>query len=287
MGKNVIKHGGKSGILPPAREIFKQPIKPIAIKKNPNTGYASNIPHPRGSTREAIVPKVVTIEEKISKTAPEPKKIYSNAELSKLSADQQWKIKNSKLRRDYLKESYYQEEKNLEHKEKIQHLKESKAKEEAAAASHYEVSEAFRLTLPSMEQFLEGPIVRQRTKEEKRLLQLKREHNRLQRELAIKEQKASDLLRLCSSAKNFIVTEEELERKVEELYRTGPKAYFNGSNMNSFEDQQALDIEKTVQEKLFGTVNEGPGISTIEDILSGETEKLKNAVEEKVKQNDK
>ncbi|KAI0460976.1 hypothetical protein LJB42_001305 [Komagataella kurtzmanii] len=287
MGKNVIKHGGKSGILPPAREIFKQPIKPIAIKKNPNTGYAPNIPHPRGSTREAIVPKVVTIEEKISKTAPEPKKIYSSEELSKLSADQQWKIKNSKLRRDYLKESYYQEEKNLEHKEKIQHLKESKAKEEAAAASYYEVSEAFRLTLPSMEQFLEGPIVRQRTKEEKRLLKLKREHNRLQRELAIKEQKASDLLRLCSSAKNFIVTEEELERRVEELYRTGPKAYFNGSNMNSFEDQQAQDIEKTVQEKLFGTVNEGPGISTIEDILSGETEKLKNAVEDKVKQNDK
>ncbi|KAG7839504.1 hypothetical protein KL942_003115 [Ogataea angusta] len=54
MGKGAARFGGKSGFLPKPRDIFKQPYKQVVYQKEPDTGYADGILHPRGTTRDLI-----------------------------------------------------------------------------------------------------------------------------------------------------------------------------------------------------------------------------------------
>ena len=56
MGRNVLKYGGKSGILPKVRPIFRKPIRPPteyeqAKEHSIETGYAEGIPLPKLTER--------------------------------------------------------------------------------------------------------------------------------------------------------------------------------------------------------------------------------------------
>lgn len=74
MGKNVLKYGGKSGLLPKVKPIFNKPIRPptvyeLANEKTLETGYAEGVPLPiiKGKTipRQQRSKKVVTVAERI------------------------------------------------------------------------------------------------------------------------------------------------------------------------------------------------------------------------------
>ncbi|ODV95786.1 hypothetical protein PACTADRAFT_32995 [Pachysolen tannophilus NRRL Y-2460] len=283
MGKGVAKFGGKSGILPLPRQIFKQPIKPLKIEHNPNIGYAPDVKHPRGSTREPIYPKVVPVEERIVKTIAAPKRNFTEEEFGKLPIAQQWKLKNSALRRDYLKDSYWKEAKRLELKEAREEEAKKKLEEEIKKAQQYEESTASKLTLPSVEQYLKGPIMRQRTEAETKELQAKRKLNLLNHELRLKEKKAADLLELYNASTQFIITEEQLADAVSKAFDTNSSYSSAFSTTQTFKSLSSTsnsrvsvgnDIDTAIANALLGRVNGGPDLNDVKDTLHGETYKL-------------
>lgn len=274
MGKGALKFGGKSGVLPAVRQIFKQPIKPVERKIDPNVGYAENVLQPKGTSREQKLPPVYTVNDRIANTVKLPKKELATGELESLNAKQREKIEKSQLRRRYFIESLTKEEQKLEtdkiKEERIKALKEAKEK-----ANIVEEIPAAKLTLPTIAKYLDGPLMRNRTPEEKDLLNAKRKANRLNREYNTKLNAASNLLKLYYSAENFITTETDLKKAVEDAFKPGNEiiALINP-------EQKTHNYNDKIGDALFGTMNARPGLPRIIEHMSGEHAEFHKKVQE-------
>lgn len=268
--KGNAKFGGKSGILPEPRQIFKQPFKKYNYKKEIDTGYAKDIQHPKGTTRDLILPKVFSIDQRLKKSAAEPKKKYDD--LSKLPIAQQYKIKNAELRRKFLKESYIKEANRLDKQEKLHEKIELLNKEKEAEALLHESTEADLLTAPTVESYLNGPLIRPRTEEEIELLQMKRRANYLNEKLKVQNDKAIKLFELYNSSSNFAITDEALEVKVENAFseKTLKELLSSLNNESSFINiNSENNLSNTIKNIIVGKNERGPTYSKVEDTLSG------------------
>lgn len=289
LSKRSIKYGGKSGILPEVRPIFKKnPIRPKSEhekleESHIEQGYAEGIPLPKkkGFTfhRKPVERPVITVEERIQKhiEGGRPK-----VDKSKLSGDELWAVQRDEIRRQHLKDAYLTEEKRLR---RIDELKvkaleaEHKHKDKQ---EHYQESEATKLTLPTLDSYLKGPIMRPRTSEEQMLLEEKRLLNRKVRELESKEAKATDLLELYHAAGKFITTEEELEVAIRDAFEVKVGRFESSERLiedklfgyhNTYANTKSN--ERMIKDAAFGEIDGQPGLDTVKDTLSGEAEKLR------------
>lgn len=284
MGKGALKYGGKSGLLPKPRQIFKQPYKHEVYKKPTDSGYAEGILHPKNITRDYILPKVSTPIQLLNKTANEPKKKYQKEEISKMPISQQFKIKNAEMRRKYLKESYETEVKRLERIEKFK--EELKIEEEKIAIEkgQHKQSKAEIFTSPTIENYLEGPLVRSRTEEENEILKLKRESNRLQTKLNVDNERASNLLELYNASIDFAITEEKLEKMVDSAFDS--KADETWKQITASNPSKISAVKNIVRfndaivDIVLDNVNKGPGYEAVEDYLDGFTDDIHQLAEQ-------
>ncbi|VEU21183.1 DEKNAAC102102 [Brettanomyces naardenensis] len=273
MGKGAIRFGGKSGVLPKPRQIFKQPYKHEVYVKAHDTGYADGIIHPRGTTRDLIRPEVFTPEQRLKKTAKLPNKKYSEVELGQMPEAQRYKVKNAEMRRQYLKESYEGEVKRLERLESYQKkLSEERKKIEEEAQKH-EKSKAELYTIPTVESYLKGPLMKLRTEEETETLKLKREANRLAQEMKVKEERAIKLMELYNASSDFAITEGKLELLVDEAF-SDRKLKEVSKLLNINPDRlgtlpTTIEFENSLKDVILGNVNRGPSYEVVEDTLSG------------------
>jgi hypothetical protein len=273
MPKGIMRATGKSGLLPKPKAIFKQPYKHEVYQKPVDTGYAEDILHPKNITRDYIIPKVSTPEELLLKSAKEPAKKYSPEEISKLPVAQQFKIKNAEMRRQYLKESYEKEVKRLE---RVDYYAEQARLEEAKIAEEkakHTQSQAELYTAPTIESYLEGPLVRPRTEEEKEALKLKREANRLQTKLNIDTERASKLFELYNAASKYAITEDKLQQMVDSAFISNADDEWSRiarsvpAMMSTTKNAEAFD--NAIFKIASDNVNGGPGFEQVSDFLSG------------------
>lgn len=223
------------------------------------------------------MPRVISVEEKIAKTIREPKNKLTADELNQLPARQYWKQKNADMRRQFLKESYLSEARNLGKREAREKKLELATLEESKAAEQYEESLAQKLTLPSVEDYLNGPIVRPRTEEEKATLLAKRQLNRTTHELKVQQSKALQLLELYNASNNFIITEAQLDKSVEDAFERHTVGYSNLENLQiSRTSLQEPKFNTLVKDSLTGVINQGPDLNAVEESLSGEDVSLKH-----------
>lgn len=310
MVKRIAKYGFKSGILPKPRQII-QPFKTkleIEAEEKANVGFVDPdfIPKPSGeNTKTAAkvplkerIPAKVLIEN--SSKAPEPTDDRT-----------EWKKLNSALRRAYYQDSLTRHEQIEYRLMKKRELKEQQAKEEELRKSHPELSkqsEATILTLPTIEKFLtNGEFVVQRTPAEKKLLAKRREANRINEKITQKSRQYKTFLELYNNANNFIVDAQKLESIVKlkfgdaannllqfnslssevdqldmnrPIYDASkvvpPSALKSGDKLSSLEIARVADY--LVQELHGITSNGDPGLSRVEDALSGKTLEQKKAL---------
>lgn len=295
LSKRAVKYGGKSGILPEVRPIFRHnPIRPKTDHEKQEDdrieqGYAEGIPLPakKGFTfhRKPVEKPVVTVEERIEQhNARKPK-----ADKSQLSGDALWAVQRDELRRQHLKDAYLTEEKRLR---RIDELK-SKALESTHKhqdeLEHYQESEATKLTLPTVDSYLKGSIMRPRTHEEQALLEEKRLLNRKTRELKQMEANADELLELYHAAGKFITTEEELAVAIRDAFEVKVGRFESSERLiedklfgyhNTFANTKTT--ERLVKDAAFGEIDGQPGLETVKDTLSGEAEKTRRAAQTKL-----
>lgn len=276
MVKGPAKFGGKSGVLPVVREIFKKPIKPVVRVHDPNVGYAEGIPEPRGTSREQKLPEVLSVKELIKKTVPAPK--GEPKKLSTLQDAQRQRLAKANLRRQYYISSLKKEQIRLDEtaKKAIQKEEYLKRKEEENKVVE---SPAAKLTLPTISSYLKGPLMRPRTDQEKAVLLAKRRANRLNIELKIKTSRASNLLKLYYSAENFIINETDLEKAVEEAFLPG-----NEHIPILSPDQMGRQYNETIGDALFGTIHNKPGLVEVEEQVNGGARIFKEQIEEAARQ---
>lgn len=289
MAKGLMKATGKSGLLPRPKQIFKQPFKHEVYKKPTDTGYADGILHPKKISRDYILPKVSTPEKLLKKSAMVPKKEYTDEEISKMPISQQFKIKNAKMRREYLKESYETEVKRLERIE--EHVAKIKIEEEKAELENklHKASRAELYTAPTVESYLEGPLVRPRTDEENEILKSKRESNRLETKLKIDQERANSLFELYNGASNFAITEERLELMVDSAFNnTANESWeyissLRSSSINATKSDNTFDNE--IVNIVMDNVNGGPGFEQVNDYLNGFTDDLQQLADQIKREN--
>lgn len=290
MGKRNLKFGGKSGILPRVRPVFKRnPVRPptaheIAEEAKLEQGYAEGVPLPKkkGFTfhRHPVKPKVITVEERIKRNIEDRKP--SNVDESQLTQDQIWQLKRDEIRRAHLKDAYLTEAKRLQRIEELKAAQREAEEMTKKTDQEYEESLATTLTLPTIESYLKGPLMRDRTEEEKALVQEQRLLNRKTRELELREKSATDLLELYHAAAKFITTEEELEQAIHEAFEV---------DVSKFESNQMVIVNKLagyqqafanidasealVTNQAYGELNGQPGLPLVKDTVDGVIEKLK------------
>ncbi|KAK6202588.1 mitochondrial ribosomal protein of small subunit [Scheffersomyces amazonensis] len=294
MGKGVLKYGGKSGILPKIRPVFKgNPIRaklPFEREQEAKVekGFAEGIPLPkrRGYTFHRVEPEkeVLSVKERIARTID--RKSSENVDLSKLTEREQWAIHRDTIRREFLRSAYLTEAKRLERIDKIKEEQYKKKKKAEAQIGIHEESEAVKLTIPTIESYLKGPIMRQRTKEEQILVEEQRTLNRRTQELEEKSAKATQLLDLYHAASNFITTEEELEAAIVEAFevrvtdydRTLDQVKNKLNSAISFSNDSEIS-RKLIEDRALGEINGKPGLETVKDILSGHAETIRREAE--------
>lgn len=275
--KRALKYGGKSGILPPPRPIFKHnPIRPKTAEEKAEDarieqGFADGVPLPSKSGftfhRQPVQKPVVTVEQRIALVDERVTK----------KASEPWKQKQDELRRQHLKDAYRTEAQRLEHA--------AAAKQQAAAtdkASHraeHTHLEAAQLTLPTLDLYLLGPMMRPRTAEEKQRVRQQRAVNRQRAELAVKEARAEQLLALYHRAAAFITTEQELEAGIRDAFEVKVGRFESAERL--VEDKlfglhssyaTAKAAERMVKDAALGEINGNVGLATVKDTLSGATE---------------
>lgn len=284
MKKSLLKHGGKSGILPRPHQIFKKPLKPVVVDKSVPQGYAPGIQHPRGSTRDPVIPQHVPLSEYKLRIQSKDTETPIEQKISGLGEGKRFRKLNGELRKQYLIEALEHEEKRLELQEKKEKAKAAREHAEEHKLKQMEFESATtKLTLPTIESFLEGPIKRERTPEEKRLLRMKRILNRLTTEYLQKEQKAADLLEVYYDAENFIVDEEHLSSAIEAAFGKS-LFYFNAAqtevghkltDKSYFETQHMKQINNKLNEALFGATGPNrPGFPEVMDTVTGDLKDL-------------
>lgn len=287
LGKGTLKYGGKSGILPKLRPIFKNPIMPPPdyVKEKEaklEQGYAKGVTPPKvDGRRVSRVPKpkkIVPVEELIRKRVErEP-----NVDVSKLEGDALWAYKRDQIRKEHLRDAYLTEAKRLEKLEQLKARKHELEEQHKAEDKQHEDSEATKLTLPTIDSYLKGPIMRQRTPEEKAIKEEQRALNRRVEELKVQEARATELLELYHAAGSFITTEEELSEAIREAFEVKVGQF--ESNEHLVEDKlfgysnvyaNTKTNERAVKDAAFGEIDGQPGLQTVRDTLSGENEKLR------------
>ncbi|KAM3160477.1 hypothetical protein ACU8KH_04610 [Lachancea thermotolerans] len=291
MGKGAAKFGFQSGLLPNARSILKNPtIKQTSIiekakapkPKGPHgVGYAKNIAHPKGSHRDSPDVKFIDVEELISKTVPEPQ----HARIPK-TVQQEARLHKAQLRRSYLSESFRNEEKRLLHQEKMLQEKEAAhAEERQKELLALNESRSSDLTIPTMENTLQGPLMRQRTPEEMKILDMKRKHNRDIQQFQAKERKLEKLLKLFHVTDHFIVTEDQLIKKIDEVFANEASEALR-TKLSVGSSRPRSRSEKDIGDALFGSLGGGEfvGLPTIKEYVSGEMHTFANEVEDRNKQ---
>ncbi|SCU88769.1 LANO_0D03026g1_1 [Lachancea nothofagi CBS 11611] len=288
MGKGVAKYGFQSGILPTARSILKNPtvkqtdvlekLKAPKPKGAEGVGYAGNIAHPRGSHR--LPPKVefVDVEELVTNTVPEPQHTRAPK-----TTQQAIKLHKAQVRRSYLSESFRKEEERVLRQAQL--LKEKEAQlhqerqQELAALNETRSSD---LTIPTMENLLRGPLMRQRTPEEKEILQMKRKQNRDIIQLKSKERKLENLLKLHHVTDEFIVSESQLTKKIDEVFANESSEALR-TKLSVGTARPRSRNEKEIGDALFGSLGGGSfvGLPTIKEYVSGEMSSFAKEVEAK------
>lgn len=273
--------GSKSGLLPRPKKIFKQPYKHEIYTKPQDTGYAENILHPKNISREYQPPKVVTPEQRLARTAKEPAKKYSEEELALLPQAQQDKIRAAKLRRDYLKQSYDTEVKRLAKQEAFQQQRDLEHEQEKAAKTEHTQSDAEIFTVPTIESYLNGPLIRQRTPEETAELQLRKEANRLQTKLDVDTRRAQSLLELYNASAKFAINEEQVERLVNEAFSTvaadSQKELYAKS---AWSEISPAAFDDKLMDTILDQVNNGPGFNQVQDQLTGFNNDIKELADQ-------
>lgn len=270
MSKGSRLFGGKSGVLPEVRQIFKKPIKPVMRPANANTGYAEGVEHPKGSSREQPLPEVRSVGDLIKDTVKDPRSIPN---LNVLNEQQKDKVTKAALRRQYYADSLKKEEKRLSYVEKKQ-LETEEQDRRIKEETKYEMSESTKLTLPTISKLLEGPLMRQRTEEETQILDAKRQANRLQNELRGKENRATDLLEVYYAAESFITTEADLMAKINDVFGDGAKHSVNQMTILQ------RDINPQLLDSLFGQIKKRPALVEVEELITGERLEFQEKVDE-------
>ncbi|GME83865.1 unnamed protein product [Ambrosiozyma monospora] len=283
MGRGALRFGGKSGVLPKPREIFKQPYKHQVYKQPTDTGYADGILHPKGTSRDYVPPKVFTPERRLKLSAKQPSKQYTESELKAMPAQQRFNIESAEMRRQYLKESYEAEVNRLERKEQKLKEKEEEQREIQREAKKHEQTRAELYTMSTVDSYLKGPFMRERTPEEKLLLQQKREANRLQQELKVKTERAVKLMELYNASASFAITEEKLNLMVDEAFsdrKLSEMEKVSASTPNRLDPMPSeFEFETNLKDAILGNANKGPSFEVVEDTLLGATEALNKEAE--------
>lgn len=290
MGKGNIKFGGKSGVLPRIRPIFrKYPLREktaeeLAEEKKIPQGYSDEVPVPKRKGfefhRKPPQKPVVTLQERIKRNIDDRRPV--GIDESKLSLEEIWDLKRDEVRREFLRDAYLTEARNLE---KLEKKKMQDAERKSAIKNFeetYEVSEATKLTLPTIDSYLQQPIMRQRTSEEQDIIEGERALNRKLHELEVKEKQANDLLELYHAAGQFITTEEELENAINDAFEV---------NVSKFESKQMIVENKLsgyshafsnmsaneglIIDEALGQIDGNPGYNAVKDTLEGHESLLK------------
>lgn len=292
MKKRVLKHGGKSGLLPKVRPVFKRnPLVPKTEEERAEyesieQGYAEGVPLPLRTgfkfERKPVERPVVTLEERIKRNIEDYRPKVEDE--SKLSESEKWALKRDQIRREYLREAYVTEAARLE---KLEQAKRAQAKRAAEAKNATTTEDdSPLLTIPTIDSYLQGPLMRPRTEEENFIIQEQRRLNRKHDELRVKEKKATELLELYHAADKFITTEEELSEAITQAFEVDVGKF--ETTQSYVEDKlfghnlayaKAQQHETTIFDKALGTINDKPGLQLVKDTLSGRTEKLRSAAE--------
>lgn len=286
MGNGAAKYGFKSGILPNARTILKNPtvkqttlldkLKAPKPKGTEGVGYAKNIAHPRGSHRSSPRVEFVDVENLIAKTVPEPQ----NTTVPK-TAQQEAKQQKAEMRRSYLSEAFRNEESRILRQEKLLHEKQAaQAEERQKELQALNETRSSDLTIPTIDKMLQGPLMRQRSPEEREILKLKRKHNRDVLQLRAKERKLENLLKLYHVTSEFIVSEAQLVKKIDEVFANESSEALR-TKLSVGASRPKSRNEKDIGDALFGSLGGGDfvGLPTVKDYVSGEMNSFAAEVE--------
>lgn len=292
LGNGALKHGGKSGILPKLRPIFKHRITkpPAYIQKEEakiEQGYSPKLPTPKVHGRKiARKPKpeiIIPVEEVIRKRTE-----TTTVDPTKLEGEKLWAYQRDQIRKEHLRDAYLTEAKRLERLEALkeaQHAAEEKSKSE----NKHKESESEKLTLPTIDSYLEQPIMRHRTPEEEAIKNETRKLNRRVNELKVQEQKATELLELYHASTSFITTEEELSDAIREAFEVKVGQF--ESNERLVEDKlfghsnayaSTKINENILKDAALGEIDGRPGLDVVRDTLSGESEQLRRDAQEEL-----
>lgn len=288
MGKGIANYGLKSGILPTTRSILKKPtIKQTTLVEKASApkitgidgvGYAEGVQHPRNSRRVQPDMKFIDVEELIKKSVAAPSSIKNTS-----TPEQVVKAQKSELRRQYLAAAFRKEEQKLLFQEELLKKKEALLEEEKINHLKEVVKvKSSDLTIPSLERMLEEPMMRQRTKEETELLQMKRKHNRELLEFKARERKLANLIELYHVSNEFIITEEQLTKKIDEVFiHEGSELLRTKLGMSVARIRSRN--ENSIGDALFGSIGGGShiGLPVIKDYLSGEMNEFAEQIETK------
>lgn len=297
MGKGALKFGGKSGILPTPRPIFRRnPIRAPTAEEREHAqlleqGYAEGVPEPQRAgmkfPRAPLIKPVVTVSERIAATIDRRAQVDAHKASQvkpevRQSSDFEWELKKNEIRREHLRAAYLAEEKRLVKLDELKQKQAKRAQEEKARERVYEESDATKLTLPTVDSYLQGSLMRQRTPEERAIMEEQRTINRKRQDLAVQEQRALDVLDLYHAASEFITTEAELDQAIKDAFEV---------NVGKFESKQmaienklaghayAVTHQTTneglVMDHALGEINGQPGLDSIESTLDGEIERLR------------
>lgn len=290
MGKNVLKYGGKSGLLPKVKPIFNKPIRPptvyeLANEKTLETGYAEGVPLPiiKGKTipRQQRSKKVVTVAERIQQIKfPE----LTLKEMNKLPADERDAHRREFYKAQFLKEAYLEEEQRLQKIDELKQMIHEKKLKRSQEAHEEEVLEHDRSVkgLPTMQALLDNGLIKQRTPEETELLKQQRILNRKTNELQQKEAQAEKLLELYHAAGKFITTEKQLEEAIHQAFEVdvgvfeGHQTTIEAKLANKLLGYMAAEVnESLIADTILGEINGKPGLKQVKQVLDGTREQNK------------
>jgi hypothetical protein len=292
MGKGNLRFGGKSGVLPKPRPIFRRnPIRPptaaeLQLEAQHEQGYAEGVPEPkrRGMVfpRQPVAKRVVTVQERIERTIEAPRAAAAAAAAAATDPGAKWQWQKEELRRAHLHDAYVAEEQRLARAEAHKLKQEARAAEEHRAETVFEESAATKLTVPTVDLYLQGPLMRPRTEEETQRLLEQRRWNRQHLQHAAREQRLLQVLELYHAALEFITTERELEHAIRDAFEVHvgkfeltQMAVENKLAGHAYAVLSRGSGEALVRDHVLGEINGQPGLELIESTLDGELEKLR------------
>ncbi|KAK9239474.1 hypothetical protein V1525DRAFT_398193 [Lipomyces kononenkoae] len=264
--------GGKrlSGVLPRPRQILKFP--PLH-QKRVDQGYAEGILHPPGSAREPIIKPFPHLKSLVHKSSPNPHRY----------GVKNYKDEVSKLRREYYRQAlaaaYDRYLTNL--KKQAAAAEVEKKRIEAQKKGLEQRLEDTIFTLPTVESFLltyHPPTTDPRVRKTEKLRRQRAQMHRLSQEI---NHRALQLIDLYQSAETFIVSIEELNKRIDEEFADNKEfplvdyshrtlaSLVNDRTRPGYGIDEREGIYSTVVRNLVGTSYRGrPGFAEIEHALS-------------------